>query len=86
MGWTRTERETDTDFAHAFERGVSEKTIQTDGRERERESSENGEEKAEQTLCAPRLLDAIGHRANIEERQRRIDRTDRIPNRTLQRH
>src|SRR5262245_19732684 len=60
--------EANADFTNAFERRVSEKPVETDGRKRERESSENGEKKTEQPLAPPGLVHSIGHRTRIEHR------------------
>src|SRR5438552_4752195 len=59
-------RETNADFTNAFDRRVSEKPVETDGRERERESSEDREKKTEQALASPTFAHAIGHRTRIE--------------------
>ena len=61
LGGTRAERETDADFADAFERGVSEHAIKADGGQHQSETGENGKEKTQQTLRAPGFLDAIEH-------------------------
>src|SRR5262249_20752221 len=80
---TGTESETNADFTNAFECRVSEKPVETDGRERERECSENREKKTEQTLASPGFAHAICHRTRIEHRQRGIDRRDGVVNRAL---
>src|ERR1051326_5150462 len=81
----RAKRESNTDFRDAFERGIREQSIKTDSRKHQREPGKNGKEKAEQTLRAPGLANAIAHRPGVEDWQRRIDRTNGITNRVLQR-
>src|SRR5206468_12056393 len=78
-------RETNADFTNTFDRRVSEKPVKTDGRERERESSEYGEKETEQALASPTFAHAIGHRTRIEHGQRGIDRGYGVVNRVLER-
>ena len=68
LSGTGAKSETNADFTNAFERRVSEKPVETDGRERKRESSEDREKKTEQAMASPSFAHAIGHRTRIEHR------------------
>src|SRR5439155_4963216 len=79
------ERETQAEFGQALEGSISEKSVQPNGGERQREAGENGEEKTEQTLRAPCFLHTIEHRPHVEDRLRWIDRANNIADRFFER-
>ncbi len=53
LGWLGAEGETDTDFADAFERRISEQSVKADGREQKREAGEDREKKTKEALRCP---------------------------------
>jgi len=77
---TGTKCEPDTELANAFESGVSQHSVKTDGGQNEGEPGENGKEKGEETLRPPSILNAILHQAHIKDRLSGVDRTDNVTN------
>src|SRR5438309_7752990 len=85
LGRASAERETDTDFANALERCVSEQAVQSDRGEEKCETGEDREKKTEEALSAPRFLNTLDHWARVEHRLRRIDRVDAVADRFVER-
>src|SRR4029077_2514408 len=81
----RAQREPNTDFTDAFERGIGEQSVKTDSGQQQREPGENRKEETQKTLRTPSLTNPIQHRPRIKDWLIWIDRSRGIVNGFAQR-